>query len=111
MVRIGARHYGNLEFTLTAKRVLLMGAGGAARGVVLPLLEHEPRVLVIANRTQQKAYELQQLFACYGNIVSVDYTDLCGEKFDLVINATSASLNGKLPPLARRHFCRGIAGL
>jgi shikimate dehydrogenase len=89
----------NLEFSLTAKRILLMGAGGAARGVVLPLLEHEPRVLAIANRTKQKAHELQQQFSCYGNIVSGDYTDICGEKFDLIINATSAGLNGKLPPL------------
>ena len=45
----------NLEFSLTGKRVLLMGAGGAARGVVLPLLEHEPSVLAIANRTQTKS--------------------------------------------------------
>ncbi|MGH8685911.1 MAG: shikimate dehydrogenase [Nitrosospira sp.] len=89
----------NLEFSLRAKQVLLMGAGGAARGAMLPLLEHQPSMLTIANRTKQKAHELQQQFSCYGNIISGDYADLRGRKFDLVINATSASLNGKLPLL------------
>ncbi|SOD40743.1 shikimate dehydrogenase [Nitrosovibrio sp. Nv4] len=99
----------NLEFSLKAKRVLLMGAGGAARGVVLPLLEHEPCILVIANRTKQKAYELQQQFLRhgYGNIVPADYADLAGEKFDLVINATSASLQGELPALPPDIFAAG----
>jgi shikimate dehydrogenase len=99
----------NLKFLLKAKRVLLMGAGGAARGVVLPLLEHEPRILAIANRTKQKAYELQQQFSRYGygNIVPADYADLAGEKFDLVINATSASLRGELPALPANIFAAG----
>src|SRR5690348_14412168 len=68
----------NLGFTLAGKRVLLIGAGGAARGVIMPLLEREPRVLVIANRTQERAYGLQQRFASFGNILAVDYTDLHG---------------------------------
>ncbi len=89
----------NWKFSLTAKRVLLMGAGGAARGAMLPLLEHEPHSLTIANRTKQKACKLQQQFSCYGNIVSGDYADIRGEKFDLIINATSASLHGQLPLL------------
>lgn len=94
----------NLEFSLKRKRVLLMGAGGAARGAVLPLLEQEPRLLTIANRTKQKAHALQQQFSCYGNIISGDYTDIRGEKFDLIINATSASLKGELPPLPSGIF-------
>ncbi|ARO87149.1 shikimate dehydrogenase [Nitrosospira lacus] len=94
----------NLEFPLAGKRILLMGAGGAARGVVLPLLEHSPSVLTIANRTKQKAHLLQQQFSRYGNIVSGDYADLGGEKFDLVINATSASLKGRVPPLPAGIF-------
>jgi shikimate dehydrogenase len=94
----------NLKFSLTAKRILLMGAGGAARGIVLPLLENEPHILTIANRTKQKAHELQQQFSCYGNIISGDYDDIRGEKFDLIINATSASLYGELPPLPPRLF-------
>lgn len=94
----------NLEFSLAGKRVLLMGAGGAARGVVLPLLEHAPSILAIVNRTPQKAHALQQQFSCYGTIVSGDYADIPGEKFDLVINATSASLKGELPPLSPGVF-------
>lgn len=89
----------NLVFSVRAKRVLLMGAGGAARGVMLPLLKQEPSVLAVVNRTGQKAYDLQQQFSCYGNVVSGEYADLRGKKFDLVINATSASLNGELPLL------------
>ncbi|SCY37224.1 shikimate dehydrogenase [Nitrosospira sp. Nl5] len=94
----------NQEFSITAKRVLLMGAGGAARGAMLPLLKQGPSILTIANRTGQKAHELQQQFSHYGNVVSGDYADLRGEKFDLVINATSASLNGELPLLPSGIF-------
>ena len=89
----------NLEFTVTGKRVLLIGAGGAARGVAGPLLEQAPRMLAVVNRTRGKADELRQQFSREGNIASVDYVDLRGEKFDLVINATSASLHGQLPVL------------
>lgn len=94
----------NLKFSLAGRQVLLMGAGGAARGVVLPLLEHKPYLLTVANRTRQKADALQQLFSHHGNIVSADYGDLNGTKFDLVINATSASLDGKLPALPSGIF-------
>ncbi|SEL19849.1 shikimate dehydrogenase [Nitrosovibrio tenuis] len=94
----------NLKFSLTGKRVLLIGAGGAARGVIMPLLEYEPSILAVANRTQEKAYELQQRFSSSGNVVAIDYADLHGEQFDLVINATSASLNGELPPLPAGVF-------
>lgn len=94
----------NLGFSLTGKRVLLIGAGGAARGVIMPLLEREPCILAIANRTQAKAYDLQRRFSGFGNVVAIDYADLPGEQFNLVINATSASLNGKLPPLPTGIF-------
>ena len=94
----------NLKFSLAGRQVLLMGAGGAARGVVLPLLEHNPCLLTVANRTRQKADALQQRFSRYGNIMSTSYDDLGGTKFDLVINATSASLDGKLPALPSGIF-------
>jgi shikimate dehydrogenase len=94
----------NLKFPLRSARILLMGAGGAARGVLLPLLQNQPRVLVIANRTRPKAVELQQWFSRYGVVVSVDYSDLEGQKFDLVINSTSASLKGELPALPTGVF-------
>lgn len=98
----------NLDFSFKGKRVLLMGAGGAARGVMLPLLEGEPRLLAIVNRTGQKARELQQLFSSHGNVVSAaDYAELHGEQFDLVINATSASLRGEVPALPSGIFAPG----
>ncbi|ODT84496.1 MAG: shikimate dehydrogenase [Nitrosomonadales bacterium SCN 54-20] len=94
----------NLGYALDDRRVLLMGAGGAARGVIRPLLDHEPAALVIANRTRQKADDLQRLFASSGNVISAAYEDLRGQEFDLVINATSASLQGDLPPLPEGIF-------
>jgi shikimate dehydrogenase len=96
----------NLGFSVTAKRVLLMGAGGAARGVILPLLERAPGMLAIVNRTRGKADELRQQFSSAGNIVSGDYADIRGETFDLVINATSSSLHGQLPVLPTGIFAR-----
>jgi len=94
----------NLQFPLAGKRVLLIGAGGAARGVIMPLLEQEPRILVIVNRTPQKAYDLQRRFSSSGKVLAVNYHDLYGEHFDLVINATSASLHGELPPVPAGIF-------
>lgn len=97
----------NLKFTLTSARILLMGAGGAARGVLLPLLQNQPRMLMIANRTRSKADELQQRFSRYGVVMSNDYADLRGQQFDLVINSTSASLKGELPALPPGVFADG----
>lgn len=95
----------NLGVPIENKRVLLMGAGGAARGVVLPLLEARPNVLVVANRTKSKAQALHQQFAAYGKLASGDFADLSGENFDIIINATSASLHDALPPLPSGIFC------
>lgn len=98
----------NLGFTITAKRILLCGAGGAARGIILPLLKQKPSTLVISNRTVQKAHKLQIQFSSYDNkIVSSNYEDVTGEKFDLVINATSASLIGKPLSLPQEIFAAG----
>ncbi len=95
----------NLGFAITAKRVLLCGAGGAARGIILPLLNQEPRMLVISNRTVQKAHKLRKQFSSYNNtIVSGNYEDITGKEFDLVINATSASLFGEPLPLPQGTF-------
>jgi shikimate dehydrogenase len=88
----------NLQFPLQAARILLMGAGGAARGSLLPLLQQRPRMLTIVNRTRSRANELQERFSPYGAVMSCDYPDLQGQQFDLVINSTSASLKGELPP-------------
>lgn len=89
----------NLAFPTRGKRVLLLGAGGAARGVVGPLLDARPAALVIANRTATRARDLAQRFAAVASPLGCGYPDLADCRFDLVINATSASLAGALPPL------------
>ena len=91
----------NLNRTLAGKRILLLGAGGAARGVIEPLLEQQPAALVIANRTVSRAQELADLF---GHGVTVCSFEAANTPFDLVINATAASLAGELPPLSANAF-------
>lgn len=83
-----------LAFPITGKRVLLIGAGGASRGAMLPLLEAGPTELSIVNRTRSKAEELKQQFAAHPHIAALGFADLPGRSFDLVINATSAALTG-----------------
>lgn len=94
----------NLNFPLTGKHILLMGAGGAASGVILPLLQQQPGLLAIANRTPDKAVSLQRQFARHGNITAGYYDDFSGQHFDLIINATSASLRNALPPIPANLF-------
>ncbi len=89
----------NNQITLSQRRILLLGAGGAAKGVVQPLLDHQPTELVIANRTVSKAEELAKTFAEYGTVNASSFEDIKGE-YDLIINATSASLHGEVPPIA-----------
>lgn len=94
----------NLNCALTGKRILLLGAGGAARGVIEPLLDQQPMELVVANRTVSRAQELAALFGRGVRACSFDATDT---SFDVVINATAASLAGDLPPLSPRVFTTG----
>jgi shikimate dehydrogenase len=91
----------NLRRPPAAKRILLLGAGGAARGVIGPLLDQHPAALVIANRTVSRAQELAELF---GRGVAACGFAALEAPFDLVINATAASLAGELPPLSPRVF-------
>src|SRR5512143_1218395 len=93
--------------TITGKRVLVLGAGGAVRGVLGPLLEERPASLVVANRTVEKAIELAELFKSKGKIIACGFDDLAGQQFDLVINGTSASLQGELPPLPENILAPG----
>ena len=89
----------NLAVELEARSVLLLGAGGAARGVLGPLLDELPRRLVIANRTPSRAIELARRFAEQGPVSAVALDALAADAFDVVVNATASSLAGDLPPL------------
>jgi shikimate dehydrogenase len=89
----------NHGVTIKDKRMLLLGAGGAVRGALEPLLAEEPYVLVIANRTVEKAERLAQEFADIGPVLPAGY-DWLEEPVDIIINATSASLSGEVPPIA-----------
>ncbi len=94
----------NLGCAIAGRRVLLLGAGGAARGVIAPLLAARPHTLVIANRTIDRAEALVRQFAADDRLHASAYAQLAGTSFDLVVNATSAGLSGALPPLPERVF-------
>ena len=99
----------NIGLALAGRRILMLGAGGAARGVLAPLLAEKPAIVVIANRTHQKSHELAREFRKRGRVKGCSYRVLKGKSFDVVINATSASVAGKslpLPdPLAQGAVC------
>ena len=100
----------NLDFALAGRRILLLGAGGATRGALLPLLDSRPASLTIANRTVAKADALAALFAARAGDTVLDacgFDALAGRRFDLVINATAASLAGELPPLPPGLYAEG----
>lgn len=94
----------NLGCPLAGRRILLLGAGGAARGALGPLLDARPAALVVANRTPDKAHDLAARFGAHGPVRGCAYPELAGQAFDLVVNATSASLGGELPPLPAGVF-------
>ncbi len=99
----------NKKLELQDRQILLMGAGGAARGVLLPLLNQQPARLTIVNRTAEKAKDLADSFSDMGRVTGCGYDALAGQSFDLIINATAASLQGEMPPLPEGVIASGGA--
>ena len=101
----------NLACPLKGQRVLVLGAGGATRGALLPFLAEQPAQLVIVNRTVAKAEELAALGRQHQSgqvpVQGLGYDQLQGMQFDVVFNATSASLTAELPPLPASVFAPG----
>ncbi len=98
----------NLGVTVSGRRVLILGAGGAARGVMLPLLREKPAALVIVNRTPERARQLAKHFV--GGVTALSaaaYADLHASAYDVVINATSAGLDNAMLPLPATVFAQG----
>jgi shikimate dehydrogenase len=89
----------NLGLVITHRRLLVIGAGGATRGVLAPLLGLEPTVVVIANRSPERAEALATAFSDLGTTQGAGFDQIEPVPFDLIINATSASLSGEIPPL------------
>ena len=103
-----------LHWQVNGCRVLVMGAGGAVRGILAPLLEKKPSCVVIVNRDKEKAQKLMQLFSYPINAEVCDYITLqeklrrTPEKaFDIIINGTSASLGSKIPPVPKEIIHSG----
>jgi shikimate dehydrogenase len=89
----------NLGIPLQGSNILILGAGGATRGIVGPLLEMQPSALRIANRTIDKAQVIAEHFGRYGPVSACGFNMVpVSEPYDLIINATSAGLHGETPP-------------
>ncbi len=91
------------QVVLEGARILIIGAGGAARGVIKPLLDQKPTSLTITNRTFSKAQELAELFVSHGPILAKEMASI-DEEYDVIINSTSASLSGELPTISSSIF-------
>ncbi|MEZ5564231.1 MAG: shikimate dehydrogenase [Gammaproteobacteria bacterium] len=88
----------NLRTRLAGTRILILGAGGATRGIVPALFDTNPRDIMIANRTLERAQTLAREFRMLGKVLACQFEELGGQRFNLVINATSAGLKGEVPP-------------
>jgi len=97
----------NLGLSIKGRRVLILGAGGAARGIVGPLLAQGPAELAISNRNPWKPEEIAAAFKPKGNIVPRTHLSLKGDRYDLILNATSAGHSGAVPRLPPQLFAAG----
>lgn len=89
----------NHDVLISHRKILILGAGGAVRGVLGPLLIRKPDLVTIANRTVEKVQKLAEDFSHVWDVQTCSYEDLGLEKYDLIINGTSAGLNDEIPPI------------
>lgn len=97
----------NHQVQLENKTILLLGAGGAAKGVVAPLLAQQPKQLIVANRTIAKAEQIAEQYPAY-NIQTATFEQLEQVTADVIINATSAGLNGQVLPISGEIFTKDV---
>ena len=101
----------NAGVVLANKRILLLGAGGAARGIMLPFIEQQPQSILVANRTRATADSLVANFAGRGvELAACGFEGIDGP-YDIVINATSSSLSAEMPPVPASAFAKGTLAL
>jgi shikimate dehydrogenase len=89
----------NNDIDINNKSVLILGAGGSVKAILEPLCVQKPNQIVIANRTVSRAEQLADKFSDQGNFEACSYAELSNRSFDIIINATSLSLAGELPPI------------
>ena len=94
----------NLDWEINSKKILVLGAGGAAQGILEPLLALHPQHIVIANRSVDKALRLAKQFSEYGYLLGCALDMLDGQEFDVIINGTSSSMLGNQLPLPASIF-------
>jgi shikimate dehydrogenase len=104
----------NLQLKLKDLRILILGAGGATRGVVGPILSRRPLLVAIANRTLARATEITERFAAKGSLIASGFDSVEPKAFDLIVNATAANAEGAFPTLpattvGRRTVCYDMA--
>lgn len=99
----------NKQITIQGKKVLVLGAGGAVRGIIQPLLEAQPALVQLANRTAATASELASTFQPYGEVIGGGF-EMIKSSFDVIINGTAASLQGELPDLPANCLSEGGVG-
>ncbi|NYT52294.1 MAG: shikimate dehydrogenase [Candidatus Vesicomyosocius endoextente] len=90
----------NIGIKLKSKVILILGAGGATQGILFPILKQNPNQVIISNRTHSKAIRLAKNFSKFGNTCSISLNKIKHESIDIIINATSASLDGRMPNIA-----------
>jgi len=89
----------NLQQSIKGKEILIIGAGGATQGILLPLLECHPDRILVANRTKARSLKLASNFSEYGKVCGFGLDQIKAKPVDIIINATSASLDGKIPEI------------